>query len=629
MSWAPLTGRATALRDHAARATLVALVLSVSSAWGCSLFGGYPTPEAETGASCANGRDDDLDGRFDCADPSCDGSRACPESDRATCSDARDNDRDGRRDQEDVGCWRFVRSVVTRCESVGPARWRGSFRGAADGWRSSTDVEVTLDPVDPARDVASIAAGTLLGPTLAGGFAAADDPDAEAVLRVALEIDATSQVDAGLMVAGADTRGLPPDGIFIAVRNGDVGIGGSDERFVLAPGLITTRRWVDVALFVGRLPPIAAPDAGVLEAPARVWIEVDGVRYDGSLALRGFAAREPGEVPSAVVEGRPLVPTITAIAGTTRVGVTEVVLGRRDECGHSVPQIEATVRALARGADGLCAISEGDARSAGQPRVWASSDEAESFRSAGELGLGTLRGAGSTLLYEAGAYVGVLAVRALESRHIVTLRSVRGATCETLESVDLSTSEVTLALPGAEVVGTSPGLELRATAPRYRIWVGRGYSTVAAAEVSLLRYESDTGEPGTYEISEVMEDFPSTWFHEAVGGVQILFAGADRAFLLATDRGIDVIVEPTPGVFDVLPTPLLTASGRPGTFDELLVSSPTLMLDPPAPAGEPPRQTGLIAFTGETRCDDAADVDTCYRPTGVLRIELVPADAPP
>ncbi len=58
---------------------------------------------------CTNGRDDDLDGRIDCADSDCAGTPFCcmssgPENNDTTCSDGRDNDCNGQIDCADFAC---------------------------------------------------------------------------------------------------------------------------------------------------------------------------------------------------------------------------------------------------------------------------------------------------------------------------------------------------------------------------------------------------------------------------------------------------------------------------------------------------------------------------------------------
>jgi hypothetical protein len=55
---------------------------------------------------CANGLDDDYDGRTDCDDPSCDGVGFCEDDENtdAACADGEDNDGDGYVDCSDSGC---------------------------------------------------------------------------------------------------------------------------------------------------------------------------------------------------------------------------------------------------------------------------------------------------------------------------------------------------------------------------------------------------------------------------------------------------------------------------------------------------------------------------------------------
>lgn len=62
--------------------------------------------------------DDDEDGLVGCDDPDCDGHPACPEDLPPQCADGRDNDGDGRIDARDAGCWPHVAASIDRCASV-------------------------------------------------------------------------------------------------------------------------------------------------------------------------------------------------------------------------------------------------------------------------------------------------------------------------------------------------------------------------------------------------------------------------------------------------------------------------------------------------------------------------------
>jgi hypothetical protein len=64
-------------------------------------------------AACADREDNDLDGKTDCDDPDCDG--FCPEDSQSTCNDERDNDGDGLSDGADPRCWVFAAPRVQRC----------------------------------------------------------------------------------------------------------------------------------------------------------------------------------------------------------------------------------------------------------------------------------------------------------------------------------------------------------------------------------------------------------------------------------------------------------------------------------------------------------------------------------
>jgi hypothetical protein len=158
---------------------------------GCSLVEGYPAPGAEI---CANGLDDDLDGRADCADvachgapecdeamhchngvdddrngltdcmdPACDGQ--CPEDTLAECSNGRDDDGDGYRDWIDPRCWPFAHLAVTRCPRIpgGAVTLAPSLDDWHDAWPSHLGTPsaavVVPDANDPSRSVIGVANG--------------------------------------------------------------------------------------------------------------------------------------------------------------------------------------------------------------------------------------------------------------------------------------------------------------------------------------------------------------------------------------------------------------------------------------------------------------------------------------
>lgn len=101
----------------------------------CAFLNAYPPPEDEsTAAACRDGADNDVDGLFDCEDPSCDSQ--CPEGDSLqTCADGRDQDGDGRVDAADPDCFAYVSTFeVERCGSVAGTELVGDFAGGAFGW---------------------------------------------------------------------------------------------------------------------------------------------------------------------------------------------------------------------------------------------------------------------------------------------------------------------------------------------------------------------------------------------------------------------------------------------------------------------------------------------------------------
>jgi hypothetical protein len=587
------------------------LALALTAALGgCSLVLGYPAAVPETGALCANASDDDLDGVSDCADASCDGSPACTETTEAECRDERDNDGDGRRDAEDLGCWPHVEFVATRCESIAGSEWRSSYRAGAGAWASIEGGVVALDPIDPAADVVTLSAGgTMLGPRLTGGLTPTS-------MTAAIEISDAALVEVGLAVDGADLRAVTPIGFFVTFEHGALLVSGSNELLLPAVGTVTGTRWVELAI-----------DLSTDMGSTRYAMRLDGVALP--MASGAFTGSGVGEVPGAVVEGRPLVPMIRVVGGSARVRDVHVTRSSVRACGRSVPQLDGTLRSLVRGPDGYCGILEGDDEHGGRARV-VRSDDLERFVEVSEISgpgveTGDTRAAGSTLLLDtAGAYEGLLAITtARQARPLAqTLLRITGARCDALAVTDLFAGA---ALPSANGIGISPGLALgEPPAARFRATLAEVFAG-ASVSLTLAHLESDDGLTYTFA---GLEELPMSFYADTFGGLQFLDVGNDRAMIVATDRGLDVILEGEDGVWRRLETPLLEPSGRPGTFDEELVSSPMLLLETPAPPSERPRDIAHVAFTGAVACDDAPDPH-CTLPSGVLELRFVPRTSAP
>ena len=118
-----MSEKAGKLRGARSSLAIVALCFSVT---GCNAVYEYPAATAEVDeASCANGSDDDFDGRIDCDDPDCDG--WCSEDDATRCADGRDNDGDGWKDSEDPRCWHLAAPSVVRCASTDPLDFEERF----------------------------------------------------------------------------------------------------------------------------------------------------------------------------------------------------------------------------------------------------------------------------------------------------------------------------------------------------------------------------------------------------------------------------------------------------------------------------------------------------------------------
>ncbi|MCC7542924.1 MAG: hypothetical protein IT379_42300 [Deltaproteobacteria bacterium] len=593
------------------RAALIAasiVVAASATATGCTLVADYPPARRET---CSDGRDDDLDGLLDCDDPDCDG--RCSEDTEARCSDARDNDGDGRRDAEDVRCWPFAQAVVERCESVGPASWTGTFEAGREGWVGD-DLVIVADPRDPEARVGRLR-GTLdrptfaVGPVLAGAHVGSET-------RFELEVDGASRYTAvGLLVEGADTRTLVPDGLFVYFAGADVGLSGSSQIVPIAP-TATERRWVTGALRVVR------DDDG----EAAIELEIGGaVIGPDALAAQPFwfPGANAGGVPRAWSEGRAMRPMVVT-TGEVHIGRVDVELVRLDPCAVDggdarVPQIEGTVLGLASSRGVTCAIvaePAGPDDDAAHLVSRRSLDGGRTFDGASELARSVEDSVdiGPLVATEDGFHA-VLPwhrTRPAEdaSAAITHVDLARSADCTswTVEPLGLDLFP-SLFSKGMGYAADASGHELT-----FVLYTPRGLFTAR-----LLRARSPTGLPGTFAWLDGDTAIPAEIvFFEGIGGVLPFRLGDDRALVFASDRGIDAMIETTPGTWTALAEPLVTPSGRVGTFDQLLVSSPALAFDAPAPASEPPRGGALVAFTGGTACATGR----CTTRAAVARLDL-------
>jgi hypothetical protein len=108
----------------------VVMTVALIANLACSKLYRYPDIESEnTDERCKDGIDNDLNGKTDCADPSCDG--RCPEQSLEACTDGRDNDGDGLIDFADPRCWPFANLSIGRCASVRATTFTSSFDPAS------------------------------------------------------------------------------------------------------------------------------------------------------------------------------------------------------------------------------------------------------------------------------------------------------------------------------------------------------------------------------------------------------------------------------------------------------------------------------------------------------------------
>lgn len=145
------------------RSPLVALI-SVALG-GCSSLYSYPAPRAEVAPFCADGIDNDFDGRIDCSDPDCTDSDDCTRRESAPdCSNGADDDRDGYTDRADPQCWHLYDDPWDRCESARTGTFGEGFDDLATGRWMSLDLgapRVVANPVpgDRTDTVAQIVPG--------------------------------------------------------------------------------------------------------------------------------------------------------------------------------------------------------------------------------------------------------------------------------------------------------------------------------------------------------------------------------------------------------------------------------------------------------------------------------------
>lgn len=209
-----------------------------------------PDPALIRGAveRCDNAIDDDEDGLFDCADPTCAGTPGCLERSAERCTNGRDDDADGRADCADADCGLFAACYdqvrFARSDACPPAVRReleSSFlaeeapglawllRGDAGALPEPTARGLRLTPEEPGvdplaetrltvRDPVRIAASTRLvlqtSFRLVGGLGRRDPPT---TVSIRLDADGASEPALLLRLELARRGGFAPRGADLSV----------------------------------------------------------------------------------------------------------------------------------------------------------------------------------------------------------------------------------------------------------------------------------------------------------------------------------------------------------------------------------------------------------------------------
>jgi hypothetical protein len=590
--------------------------LFATSLAGCTLALGYPSAGTEI---CGNHVDDDLNGLVDCDDAACDGP-SCREDSDERCRDHRDNDGDGRRDQEDLGCWPYARTNVERCESVGPTTW-ASVLDDVDGWavlEGSATIEP--DPRDPTRTVIHLV-GTvdhpaiLIGPALAGGFEPAS---------IDFEYYAgTAQTSVGVVVDGADLSHPNPDGLGIVTFEDVTSILGpfvTVQLGTLVP--VTGPRWV-TGNFTFQHP---------IGATATTFdVTVGGTTYthDGYLATRTlwFPGADPGQVPAPLTQGRALRPAFLA-SGDALLGRYDLALGRFDPCRvptdampspppEPVPQLvnESLVGIAVEGTT-VCALAFSVVLGVdgGQLVSRRSDDAGITFGASVPIeASSSLRVFTAPMIAEASGTSAVVSWASLPTGSPASADHF-----ELLHSSDCATW--TREPLGLDPIGRvfAPALGYTRDASGYEVASILFYGQAGGMMVVAT---SPTGAAGTftYDASRNLDIPRRDVFVEGLARMDVLHAGDDRALVYASDGNITALVTSATG-WVAVGSSFLVPSGRVGTFDRSLVTSPTMLLSPVAAAPAAPSLHGLFAYSSL----DCSRSETCLPSSAIASFEMLP-----
>jgi hypothetical protein len=604
---------------------------SVTRAWlvlvlllpGCSLVLGYPAPvDDERGALCANGVDDDLDGRADCLDSSC-ASPMCSERSDLECDDGWDDDADGLADALDPDCWRRAQLEVQRCVPVGPSTFEPSFDRLDSGWRQILGASPTLvpDPARPERMAARAESPLML----------ASDPMAGAAAGLVMTFEIRGAAGATTVIGltrDGTTPSIAPEGVTVVVGgDGTLFVGGSNQLWPIG----------DVPLedpVVGRIEIFArvAPDGTRLRPGLRVTANDAVLEGDGFF----FGTAGQGEAPLAFEDGVALQAMFFADGTGPMLVDAHVEMGVYDDCitdgsAADAPLLPHPVLGVARGGGTTCVITRGDAppdpptrlvsrRSLDGGLHW----EAElPLFDVAELGLGPILGHSLDvttvpLAYTEGGFVGIAALQTHGDGFVVATRLVRSSDCVTWR---VDATGLDLELP-ATSLGMFQAYSIDARSGEHEIsFVDFGNLGTAV----LLRATSGDGAPGTFRFTGDVVNLPEPpeWGRYLYNGLRAYRVGANRVLVFAESTAVRAYVEAGSGEWTLLDSPLFEASARVGTFDERSIVTPLVSFDA-ASESDPGRLTGVVAYGGAVRCTDLSDPSSCDTASIVSSFEVLP-----
>jgi len=175
-----------------------ALVL-LAAASGCTLLSPYPSSATEL--DCHDDSDEDRDGLKDCLDEDC--ALECFETGPTACADGEDNDGDGRTDGSDAQCWSVWPPGFVRCVSRTPRALieTGGDR-ASPVWVGGDRVPIELDDGGSVLDLSTA--------TWSDGRALITEANAGPItISFRARLDDGVHLVAGILATGRAEPGLP------------------------------------------------------------------------------------------------------------------------------------------------------------------------------------------------------------------------------------------------------------------------------------------------------------------------------------------------------------------------------------------------------------------------------------